>query len=164
MDNQRNLILAIVLSALVLLGWSTISNKYFPVANPPATKIVDGKTVAITPSDLPAPTTAPVVQDRAKVIAATPRIAIRTPKLAGSINLTGARIDDLVLSTYRETIETNAPPIRLLAPAGSADAYYAGFGWTGDGLTAPGPATGWRSRDRRRWRSCCWRTGLRWIP
>ncbi|CAN5285045.1 membrane protein insertase YidC [soil metagenome] len=143
MDNQRNLILAIVLSALVLLGWSTISAKYFPVAAPPSTKIVDGKSVAITPDNTPAPTAVPIVQDRAKVIAATPRVAIRTPKLAGSINLTGARIDDLVLSTYQERIDKNSPPIRLLAPQGSADAYYAGFGWTGDALSVPGPATVW---------------------
>jgi YidC/Oxa1 family membrane protein insertase len=144
-ENQRNLILAIVLSALVLLGWSTISSKYFPVANPPATKIVDGQSVAVTPANTPAPTTAPVLQDRAKVLAATSRVVIQTPKLKGSINLTGARIDDLVLSTYRETIEKNSPPIRLLAPDGSADAYYAGFGWTGDGRSAPNLTTVWQA-------------------
>ena len=42
MQNQRNLILAIVLSAVVLIGWSFFAGKFLPTANPPATKIVDG--------------------------------------------------------------------------------------------------------------------------
>ena len=145
MDNQRNMILAIVLSALVLFGWSALSNKYFPTANPPATKIVDGKSVPVTPATLPAPSTVQKAQSLPKIIAATPRIAIRTPKLTGTINLTGARIDDLVLLAHRETIRKDSPPIRLLSPGGSANAYYAGFGWSGDGVALPGPDTVWQA-------------------
>ena len=43
MKDNKNLILAVVLSALVLLGWTWAANKYFPTANPPSTKVVNGK-------------------------------------------------------------------------------------------------------------------------
>lgn len=146
MDNQRNMILAIVLSALVLLGWSLLSDRFLPTAAPPATKIENGKTIALPSPGTPAPSVAAARKlDRANVIAATPRIAIRTPKVTGSINLTGARIDDLVLTAYRETIKKDAPPIRLLSPGGTANAYYAGFGWAGQGIALPTDATVWQA-------------------
>jgi YidC/Oxa1 family membrane protein insertase len=147
-DNQRNMILAVVLSALVLIGWTAISDKFFPQPKPAVTRTVDGKTETVTPPTAPgtpAPSAAAKVQDRTKVIAATPRIPIRTPKLVGTINLTGARIDDLVLTAYRETIKKDSPPIRLLSPGGAADAYYAGFGWAGQGVELPGDATVWQA-------------------
>jgi YidC/Oxa1 family membrane protein insertase len=143
-DNQRNLILAIVLSALVLFGWSFLSEKFFPTANPPATKVVDGKSVAVPqPHADPALDSPARIRDRALVLRESPRVKIESPMLAGSINLKGARIDDLVLPTYRETIEKDSPPIRLFSPSGTADAYFAGFGWSGDGVALPGPDTLW---------------------
>ena len=66
---------------------------------------------------------------REAVIAASPRVAIDTPRLHGSIDLKGGRIDDLSLEQYRETIDPNSPPIVLLSPSGAPEAYYAEFGW-----------------------------------
>ncbi|MFC3712778.1 membrane protein insertase YidC [Sphingoaurantiacus capsulatus] len=145
MNEQKNLILAIVLSAVVLFGWSAISERYFPTANPPATKIEDGKEVVIPkPGADPAADTITAIRDRATVLGETPRVPIRTDRLTGSINLTGARIDDLVLTNYRETIAKGSPNIRLLSPSGSPKAYFAGFGWSGaSGL--PGPDTVWQA-------------------
>lgn len=146
MDNQRNLILAIILSAIVLFGWQALSERFFPVARPPVTKIQGGQeTVVPQPGADPAADGPRATRARAVVLGETPRIAIDTPKLAGSINLKGARIDDLVLKAYRETVAKDSPPIRLLSPNGAADSYYAGFGWTGDGVDAPGPNTVWSS-------------------
>ena len=143
-SENRNLILAIVLSALVLLGWSAISNRVLPTATPATTKIVDGKPVPLPqPQADPALDGPAATRDRALVLRETPRIRIATPKLAGSINLRGARIDDLTLTAYGETIAKNAPPIRLLSPAGSGDAYFAGFGWTGEGAALPSAETVW---------------------
>ena len=139
------MILAVVLSALVLFGWSAVSERFFPTPKPAVTQPVSSTAPVVSGSNAPAPAPVTKVQDRAQTIASTPRIAIRTPKLTGSINLTGARIDDLVLTQYRQTIDKNAAPIRLLSPGGSADAYYAGFGWSGDGLAVPGPATIWQA-------------------
>jgi YidC/Oxa1 family membrane protein insertase len=105
-DNQRNLILAIVLSALVLFGWSFLSEKFFPTANPPATKVVDGKSVPVPQPQADPTLDSPArIRNRALVLRESPRVKIESPMLAGSINLKGARIDDLVLPTYRETIE-----------------------------------------------------------
>ncbi len=149
MDNQRNLVLAIVLSALVLFGWQLASEQFFPVANPPATKVQGGKeSVVPQPGADPAADSPRAIRSRAAVLAESDRVTIDTPKLAGSINLKGARIDDLVLKVYRETLAKDSPPIRLLSPSGAADSYYAGFGWTGDGVDAPGPNSVWTTNGR----------------
>ncbi len=153
MDNPRNMILAIVLSALVLFGWSAISDIYFPQAKPVATAPVASTGAALSPDASTAPVaavpgaaSAPGIVPQRTVEAALTggnRVGIQTPKLEGSINLTGARIDDLVLPTYRQTIDKDAPPVRLLAPAGTKQSYYAGFGWSGDGVIVPNAQTVW---------------------
>lgn len=146
MDNQRNMILAIVLSAVVLFGWSALSERFFPTANPPVTKIVDGKQVVLpNPAADPTADAPAAIRDRNLVLRETPRLRIDTPKLAGSVNLTGARIDDLVLKAHRETIAKDSPPIRLLSPSGAQAAYFANFGWTGEGVGVPGADTVWRT-------------------
>jgi YidC/Oxa1 family membrane protein insertase len=67
------------------------------------------------------------------VVGATPRVQIETPRLKGSVNLVGARIDDLVRLDHKVSIKPDAAPIRLFAPSGAKDAYFAGFGWVGPG-------------------------------
>jgi YidC/Oxa1 family membrane protein insertase len=144
------MILAIVLSALVLFGWSFISDRYFPTANPPATKIVDGKQVPLPkPGADPALDSPAAIRDRQVVLRETPRVRIETPSLQGSINLRGARIDDLVLVRHREGLARTSPPIRLLSPAGARDAYFASFGWTGEGAILPAADTVWRASGDR---------------
>lgn len=148
-ENQRNLIVAIALSALVLLGWSFLSPRFAPpVANPPATRIVNGKQVAL-PTPEAQRETAPLVRDRNQVLKESPRVAIASPKLAGTIALKGARIDDLVLLDHRETIAKDSAPVRLLSPGGTTDAYFAGFGWAGDNIALPGPDTVWTADGTR---------------
>ena len=144
------MILAIVLSALVLIGWTFVSERWLPTANPPATKVVKGKAVPVPqPGADPTADSPAAIRDRRVVLSESPRVAIETPRLKGSINLKGARIDDLVLTTEREGIAKDSPPIRLLSPAGARDAYFAGFGWTGEGLAAPGPDTMWTASGSR---------------
>jgi YidC/Oxa1 family membrane protein insertase len=75
------------------------------------------------------PGAAPVT--RAQAVAASPRVPIATPSLTGSIALKGARIDDLFLTQYRETVDKNSPPVELLRPEGAPHAWFAEFGWTG---------------------------------
>jgi YidC/Oxa1 family membrane protein insertase len=135
-DDSKNLILAVVLSALVLLGWTWAANKYFPTANPPSTKVENGKQQPV-PQPQAQPTAVPgakALQTRAAVLGSTPRVKIQTPSLQGSINLQGAQIDDLTLVRQRETIAKNSPPVRLLSPLGAPGAYVAAFGWTGQGV------------------------------
>ncbi|HEX8580168.1 MAG TPA: membrane protein insertase YidC [Allosphingosinicella sp.] len=150
MNENRNMILAIVLSAIVLFGWGFLAEKWFPPANPPATKSVDGKQQPLPkPQADPTADSPAAIRDRRVVLAETPRVAIATPRLQGSINLQGARIDDLVLTTHREGIAADSPPIRLLSPRGARDAYFAGFGWSGDGVAVPGPETVWQASGTR---------------
>ena len=144
MNDNKNMILAVVLSAIVLFGWNFASERWFPTANPPVTKIENGRQVPTPqPQASPASNAPAAVRDRAIVLRESPRVAIRTPRLAGSINLTGARIDDLLLTSEHETIDPNSPPVRLFSPAGAQGAYFAGFGWTGQGTALPGPTTVW---------------------
>jgi len=143
-NDHRNMILAIVLSAIVLIGWSFLSESFLPTAKPPATKVVDGKSVPLPqPKADPAADGPMAMRNRDEVLRATPRVRIDTPHLAGSINLKGARIDDLVLTTHRESIAKDSPAIRLLSPAGSPGAYFASFGWAGDPQRVPGPEAVW---------------------
>jgi len=149
-NDNRNMILAVVLSALVLLGWGLLSNTYFPTANPPVTKIEKGKQVPVAqPQASPAAETPAAIRDRRIVLRETPRVAIATPRLAGSINLKGARIDDLVLTTERETIARNSPPIRLFSPSGAPDSYFGEFGWIGPQGAVPTADTVWQASGSR---------------
>ncbi|MFL6755024.1 MAG: membrane protein insertase YidC [Sphingomicrobium sp.] len=139
MNDSKNLILAVVLSALVLLGWTWAANKFFPTANPPSTKVEAGKQQPLPqPQIQPSgPATAQKRQTIAQVLASGPRVSIRTPSLLGSINLKGAQIDDLLLLNQKQTISKLSPPVRLLSPLGAPGAYIAQFGWTAPGGQAP---------------------------
>jgi len=138
MTDNRNIILAIVLSMAVLFGWQ------FFVAGPQmqraqqqaelaAQQQVDAQAALATPATstdgVPAPLTPSTFETRDAAVAATQRVTIDTEDLAGSINLTGARIDDLELKQYRETVDPTSPIITLLTPAGAPNAYFAEQGW-----------------------------------
>ncbi|HEX2804339.1 MAG TPA: membrane protein insertase YidC, partial [Sphingomicrobium sp.] len=144
MKETRNMILAVVLSALVLLGWSMLSERLLPTPAPQAqTTDRDEAKPPATPQAGPVDASPKKVRARAQVIAESPRVAIQTPRLQGSINLKGARIDDLVLLDERQTLAKDSPPVRLLSPAGSPRAYFASFGWTGEGVEVPGADSQW---------------------
>lgn len=158
MNDQKNTILAIVLSAIVLIGW-----QYFvgmpqmekqkqeaqikaqqQVQQPPAQpgQSTPAPQSGATPQ-LPGQGAAPTATQqltREAVLKASPRVAIETPRLAGSIALKGAQIDDLALTRYHETVDPSSPPIVLLSPAGSPHPFYADFGWVGGaGATVKAP-------------------------
>jgi YidC/Oxa1 family membrane protein insertase len=144
-NDSKNLILAVVLSALVLLGWTWAANKYFPAANPPSTKVVNGKQQPLPQPNAQtlAPSTPKALQTVSAALASSPRVSIRTPSLLGSINLKGAQIDDLLLLRQKQTIDKNSPPVRLLSPLGAPGAYIAQLGWTAQGGMAPDLNTVW---------------------
>ncbi|MBU3079107.1 membrane protein insertase YidC [Sphingomonas quercus] len=144
MSEQRNLIIALILSALVLFGWSLVSDRVLPTATKPTTQVVKGKSVPLPdPNASPTGSAPAVVRARAVVLAESPRVAIATPRLAGTLNLKGARIDDLVMSDYKETLAKNSLPVRLFSPSGAGEAYFAQFGWTGQNVRVPDANTLW---------------------
>ena len=155
-ETNRNMIIAIVLSALVLIGWQVF------IAGPQMQKAQQAQQLAAqqaaqsstpglptnanssTPmpavtSTAPATTGAATFADRAAAIAASSRVAIDTPSLTGSISLTGARLDDLELKKYRETTDSSSPIITLLTPSGAPNAYYVEQGWVVSGGNAKVP-------------------------
>jgi YidC/Oxa1 family membrane protein insertase len=143
-DDKRNIILAVVLTALILFGWPYVAEMIYPTPEQPVrqaqqTPKDDGPVTDGGPVAEGAKATRPLTQ----ALGEAPRIPIETPKLTGSINLKGARIDDIILPTYRQTIEKDSPAVRLFAPSGTKDSYFSGFGWTGDGLKAPDANTIW---------------------
>jgi len=158
-NDSKNLILAVALSALVLLGWSWAANRFFPTANPPSTKVEASKQQPLPDPDAKPqaePAVEPVAAATAKpvksvpaALASNPRVTIRTPSLSGSINLKGAQIDDLLLLTHRQTIAKDSPPVRLLSPLGARDAYIAQFGWAAQGGQVPTLETMWTADSRQ---------------
>jgi len=148
-NDSKNLILAVILSALVLLGWTWAANRFFPTANPASTKIEGGKQQPVQqPNAQPAgPASPKQLQSISAALASSPRVKIQTPSLSGSINLKGAQIDDLLLLNQRETIARNSPPIRLLSPLGAPGGYVAQFGWTAQSGQTPALDAMW-SADR----------------
>ena len=143
-QDRQNFVLFAVIAALILFGWPLIQGKFFPTANPPVTRIEKGETKVVANKAADPTADGPAaLRDRRLVLAESPRVRISTPTLQGSINLRGARMDDLVLTRYKETIAKNAEPVRLLSPAGATDAYFAGFGWRDDGLASPAANTVW---------------------
>lgn len=141
--DNRNLVLAVLLSAIVLFGWTFVAERFF-AAPAPVQQAAPAPAVPGAAADIQMPGAAaatgevPVtgvtgVRGLAAVIADTPRVRIETPRLRGSINLVGARIDDLVLTDHKVSIEPEAASVRLFAPSGANNAYFAGFGWVGPG-------------------------------
>lgn len=136
---NRNLILAVVLSALVLFGWTFVSERFLP--KPPEAAVqqqaqspaADAVQVPGAATSATIPAAAGATRPVSELVAANPRVVIDTPRLQGSINLVGARIDDLLLKDHRQTIDPDSPPVRLFAPSGAPDAEFAGFGWAGAG-------------------------------
>lgn len=147
MTEQRNLLLAIVLSIAILLGF-----QYFlaPAHKPPPADPAQQQTAAVPggPAAIPGgPAVPEAPKERAQILAeqAGARVRINTPSLHGSINLAGGRIDDLTLAAYHQTPDKDSPEIVLLAPAASTDGYYAEFGWVPEdrSIPAPGQDTPW---------------------
>src|SRR5262249_31652554 len=98
------------------------------------------------PASVPVAANAPTGQ-RNTALAADPRVKVETPSVVGSIRLKGARIDDLSLVKFRETVDPNSPPIVLYAPSGTAEPYYAEFGWVpaaGSTVRLPDQNTMWQ--------------------
>jgi YidC/Oxa1 family membrane protein insertase len=148
MSDNRNTILAVILSGIVLIGWQYFYN--IPAIEKQRAAEIAAKqssqttpapgSAATTPapqSGTPAagaipggPTAAPVaVQSRETVLASSPRVKINTPSVTGSIALKGARIDDVALVKYRETVDPNSPAIELFSPSGTKEPFYAEFGF-----------------------------------
>src|ERR1700744_1276320 len=165
MPENRNTILAVILSGLVLIAWQYFYNvpqmekrKLAEQTQSELVKPAQPSDNAATPqggapapqANAPAsaqPASAASGVDREAAIAASPRVKIDTPRVTGSISLKGARIDDLSLVQFRETVDPASPAIVLYSPSGTAEPYYAEVGWVAAGGAAgklPDRDTNWQ--------------------
>jgi YidC/Oxa1 family membrane protein insertase len=153
---QRNLLIAIVLSVGILIAFQFVAEHFYPPppihktatsqgANAPGSTAPSAPGTAAPSAKLPAAAPAPTGKPRAAVLAASPRVKIDTPSLHGSIDLAGGRLDDLTLAKYHETVNPKSPDVVLLRPSGAKNAYLAEFGWVAQtpGVKLPGPDTRW---------------------
>jgi YidC/Oxa1 family membrane protein insertase len=157
MHDQNNVFLAVALSIVVLITWQYFFATSF-LGRPTASKPVQTGAAAPDPRVRPqapaietqataAPDAQPRQASRQEALARSQRVAIETPRVAGSIALTGGRIDDLCLVQYRETTDPKSPAVELLSPSGSPQPFYAEFGWidaSSRNLNVPTSETVWR--------------------
>ncbi len=169
MQDQKNLILAVVLSIGILIAFQV----FFAPPPPDEQAVVDGVETTVTgeeatadvagvpggveglpgdPLTIPGDVASGVAVDREAAISAdaADRITIATPRLTGSLLLSGARLDDLTLLDYQETVDPESPFIELLSPRQAPHPYYTDFGWSGaEGVAVPDLETPWQVTDPR---------------
>ena len=175
--DQKNMLLAILLSVCVLLGWQyfyaqpkvdaerkrqaeiAAQQKQTPQPAPGAASTSDGAAPAapgtgtvgggaVTTDGGAAPVATSI--SRQAALGRTPRLAIETPSLVGSINLQGGRIDDLELAKHRVTIDPTSPLVTLFSPANAPQPYFAEHGWVagpGAQVKLPGRDAQWAAPD-----------------
>ena len=139
--DQKRLFLAIAISLAILLGYQTFVAPHLP--KPPMVEVSQtAQPVPATPAGAPGA----MAQAAPTVPKIVPRVKIDAPRVRGSISLLGARLDDVVLTDYRETLEPNAPNVRLLEPRSDDHPYYVQYGWTpatGETVRVPDNDTVW---------------------
>jgi YidC/Oxa1 family membrane protein insertase len=145
MDQQR-LFLAIAISVAILLGFQVLIAPHLPQGPKPATQVASTQTTA-TQTPAPSGQAAPVAAGPT-VPKEVPRVTIAAHRVRGSISLLGARLDDLVLNDYRETLAPNSPNVQLLEPRSEDQPYYIQYGWSaapGEPVKLPDNDTVWTS-------------------
>ena len=139
--DQKRLVLAIAISLAIMLGFQYLVAPYLPKPAPVAQAPAIGQSTPIQTGGPLQP-----VQAANIVPKDVPRIQIAARKLSGSISLLGARLDDIVLTKYHDTIEAGSPKVRLLEPRSDDHPYYVQYGWTapiGTAVKLPGDDTVW---------------------
>ncbi len=158
-EQQKNLILAIVLSMAVVFGW-----QYFYAgpklkeeqerlkrqqAETQQTQTASPGTPSAAPSAatgqpaVPGVAAAAATKSREQALTGSPRVAIETPSIKGSIALKGARFDDVTFKKYHETVDPKSPNVTLFSPADAPQPYFAEYGW----VAAPGVTQKLPDRD-----------------
>ena len=151
MPDQRNLLIAIVLSIVILIGFQVFLVPPMPeprddrvtetTLGDPATGTDGGDALGLSGADNVGlfDDSADPSALRTQAIEDTPRVVIDTAHtladgtvrgVHGSISLLGGYIDDLTLAGYRETTDPQSPEIVLLSPRQAVNPYFVDVGWT----------------------------------
>ena len=147
-QDNRNLVLAIVCSALLVIGYQI----FFELPKQQALEeqaLKEQKELILTAPENSSQSQQEVetsIKDE-KIINA-PRISIDTPSIEGSISLAGARIDDIVLKNYTKNLDPQSSKIRLFERLDNQKPYFAEFGWIGSGtVDLPNSSSIWTSNS-----------------
>jgi membrane protein insertase, YidC/Oxa1 family, N-terminal domain len=141
-ENTRNTIIFVVCAVLLLIAYQVFVID--PQAKRRQAELARQAPAAAQAGQAPTAPQVPQAITRQAALAASPRVAIDTPALSGSLSLRGARIDDLYLDQYRQTVAKDAPAVELLRPEGAQYPWFAEIGWVGQNVPGlPNAQTVW---------------------
>jgi YidC/Oxa1 family membrane protein insertase len=145
--DQKRLFLAIAISVAILVVFQALMPRP-PHPVPPAPQVHQAEVAPPAAAPKPSDTLGAAPQDAGNAPvpppASVPRVTINAPRVAGSISLVGARLDDMVLNDYHETTSKTSPLVRLLEARGDPQPSYIQFGWTAEkGVRVPDDRTLW---------------------
>jgi YidC/Oxa1 family membrane protein insertase len=132
MDNSRNTIIFFVCFAVIMVAYQVFVFGPSDQRHRAALRAQQAAAAAAAKehaAGAPQAPTAPGILPTSPAVSASPTVPIDTPSLDGRITLRGARIDELYLKGYRETVDPNSPMVQLLRPEGSPHAWFVQTGW-----------------------------------
>ena len=146
MDNQKNLLLAVIFSIAVLVGYDF----FFAPKKELQSNLNDIKNDTL-PKKQGTESEAPSISEKLSSKSNNSnfnekRVSFKSQRLEGSINLYGATIDEIFLSDYFETINKEKK-IKLLQKENSSSPYFLRMGWasTNKSLKLPNKDSLWKS-------------------
>jgi YidC/Oxa1 family membrane protein insertase len=154
MEN-RNVIIAVILSTAILIGWSM----YFENPDEAQRKRLELQGKTETQTNIQKPETPQTAKanptkaiSRSDALKETDRVFIENSNLSGSISLRGALIDDIILKNYRENLDKSSKPIVVLSPKKSEDGYFVESGWatTKSDVKVPDNNSVWLIREGKK--------------
>jgi YidC/Oxa1 family membrane protein insertase len=154
MEN-RNVIIAVILSTAILIGWSM----YFENPNEAQKKKLEIQGKTETQTNIQKPETPQTTKanptkaiSRGDALKEGDRVLIENSNLSGSISLRGALIDDIILKNYREALDKNSKAIVLLSPKKSDEGYFIESGWATakSDVKVPDNNSIWQIRDGKK--------------
>jgi YidC/Oxa1 family membrane protein insertase len=159
MQDNKNLLLAIALSVVVLLGWNYFigmpqmeKQRQQQAQLQQAQKQGDQPKAAGQAGSpaVPGSEAGAVAETRDAALGQAPRVAIENDKVYGSLSLRGGDIDDISLKDYHETVDRSSPRIVVFSPASGPNGYFARLGWLASGgVDVPTAQTVWTA-DRQK--------------
>ena len=144
----RNLVAAISLSMAVLIGYQLlfVEPKKDIAQNENIVKESNDSSNIPIPQNLDNGIVASDTTETKSSNKPVPRISMISKEVSGSISLKGARIDDITLTQYKETLEPESELIKLLLKSNGDSPYFIEFGWSSpDGIKVPNGKSLWKS-------------------
>lgn len=142
---NKNLIIALILMVFIFASW----HYFYEIPNSLNKDKIKNNIEKTTK-----PSTQPIVKiqttiPQEQILVESPRLPIKSSSLNGSINLRGAKIDELTLRKYWSTTDKNSNNVKFFSPIGSKTPYYSSFGWYSDdkSITLPDENTIWKTND-----------------